>query len=356
MIDSGRNGWVMVVLSALAGILVVALVAALVYVFVLRDESPSTARYESADFASQMPFTEPVLVGGPDTGASVSGGTVTQSPRCVASKLKSQLAARPDVARAWAQIVGVDVSGISSYLDTLRPQLITAPLQVTNHDYESGQPRELQSILDVGTAVLVDSQGIPRVRCACGNPLKPAKSKASEISGAPDGFDAAGIVTTFSADILDVVSVDSYRKNGTPEWITHDRKFLCRAPRGLGDKLLCVLSGLTPPFTADTLCFIYSQYSPEPSASRAIYLSAMSDGVPCHTILQGNPGISTSTGWELRGNDGRPIRQLPDNSAIEFDSSEGLVRCESRGDEFGCHFTQTSVGFVLSPTKAEFTR
>ena len=50
VIDSGRNGWVMVVLSALAGILVVALVAALVYVFVLRDESPSTARYESADF------------------------------------------------------------------------------------------------------------------------------------------------------------------------------------------------------------------------------------------------------------------------------------------------------------------
>ena len=90
---------------------------------------------------------------------------------------QSQLAARPDVARAWAQIVGVDVSGISSYLDTLRPQLITAPFRspitTTNPGSRGNCSQSLMSALRYSSTARV----FPCVRCACGNPLKPAKSR-----------------------------------------------------------------------------------------------------------------------------------------------------------------------------------
>ncbi|MFI0809139.1 DUF6777 domain-containing protein [Streptomyces echinatus] len=41
----------------------------------------------------------------------------------------------------------------------------------TNHGFRNGTATGYQSVLQAGTAVLVDGHGVPRVRCACGNPL-----------------------------------------------------------------------------------------------------------------------------------------------------------------------------------------
>lgn len=46
--------------------------------------------------------------------------------------------------------------------------------RVTNHGYRGGAATDYQAVLQTGTAVLVDGHGVPRVRCACGNPLTPA--------------------------------------------------------------------------------------------------------------------------------------------------------------------------------------
>ncbi len=44
---------------------------------------------------------------------------------------------------------------------------------MTNHGFLNGRPTPRQSVLQAGSAVLVDPYGVPRARCGCGNPLIP---------------------------------------------------------------------------------------------------------------------------------------------------------------------------------------
>jgi hypothetical protein len=44
---------------------------------------------------------------------------------------------------------------------------------VTNHGYVNGRATPIQSVLQAGTAVFVNSYGQPVVKCYCGNPLTP---------------------------------------------------------------------------------------------------------------------------------------------------------------------------------------
>ena len=54
---------------------------------------------------------------------------------------------------------------------------------MTNHGFANGQATELQSVLQAGTAVLVDQFGVPRVRCYCGNPLLPPRLTVTKYRG-----------------------------------------------------------------------------------------------------------------------------------------------------------------------------
>ena len=186
-------------LSVVAALLAAALTAVTVILIVDRKVP---ARYEASSFSSPNPFTESVARNSGEPARAVNsapGGVQTASYRssqsCDTGLLKSRLADDPSVAAAWAEIMGIGVDRIGATIDALRPATLVAPMQVTNHDYEAGKPVALQSVLDAGTAVLVDSDGVPRVRCACGNPLKPAGEKATEIHGAPADFDPGTVVT-----------------------------------------------------------------------------------------------------------------------------------------------------------------
>jgi hypothetical protein len=64
---------------------------------------------------------------------------------------------------------------------TLTPVLLRSDTRVTNHGYAGGRATPHQSVLQAGTAVLVDSFGVPRVRCACGNPLAPPAPTSSPV-------------------------------------------------------------------------------------------------------------------------------------------------------------------------------
>jgi len=79
------------------------------------------------------------------------------------------LASDPTWRSGDAATVGPDELG--GYLDSLTPVLLTADTRVTNHGYRDGQPLPFQAVLQAGTAVLVDTNGVPRARCAGGNPL-----------------------------------------------------------------------------------------------------------------------------------------------------------------------------------------
>lgn len=107
---------------------------------------------------------------------------------CDAAGLGNYLGQHPSQARAWASVFGISTESIPYYLNTLTPVVLTADTWVTNHSYTDGAAYAFQSVLQSGTAVLVDGAGVPRVRCACGNPLSPpanAPVGGYRLSGAP---------------------------------------------------------------------------------------------------------------------------------------------------------------------------
>ncbi|MEU6510976.1 DUF6777 domain-containing protein [Streptomyces sp. NPDC046942] len=74
---------------------------------------------------------------------------------------------------AFAGAAGISAPDLPGYLRGLTPVMLRADTRVTNHAYRAGQAAAYQAVLQAGTAVLVDNRGVPRVRCACGNPLGP---------------------------------------------------------------------------------------------------------------------------------------------------------------------------------------
>jgi hypothetical protein len=99
----------------------------------------------------------------------------TQQPTiCDVDKLEDFLT-DPDnkqKAQVWANIVGIRVDDIGEYLDGLTPVLLRHDTLVKNHDYKKGKGVPFDALLEAGIAVLVDKQGLPAVKCSCGNPLR----------------------------------------------------------------------------------------------------------------------------------------------------------------------------------------
>ncbi|MFC1432046.1 DUF6777 domain-containing protein [Streptacidiphilus sp. N1-3] len=118
-----------------------------------------------------------------------------QLSSCDTAQLSSYLGSHPDQARAWAGAQGIAPSSIGSYLRTLTPVVLRLDTRVTNHGYAGGVATTFQSVLQTGTAVLIDSHGLPRMRCACGNPLlAPSSTKAAYTGPAWTSFQAASVV------------------------------------------------------------------------------------------------------------------------------------------------------------------
>lgn len=109
----------------------------------------------------------------PATTPGLYGGT-RDSRTCDPDAMVEFLAAEPAKAAAWAGVLGVTPAAIPSYVAELTPVLLRSDTYVTNHGYRDGQATTLTSVLQAGTAVLVDRYGTPRVKCFCGNPLTPA--------------------------------------------------------------------------------------------------------------------------------------------------------------------------------------
>jgi hypothetical protein len=93
---------------------------------------------------------------------------------CDVQQLTGFLQQHADKAAAWAGVLGITTGNIAGYVATLTPVLLTNDTLVTNHGYRNGDATTLQSVLQAGTAVLVDATGTPRVKCNCGNPLTAA--------------------------------------------------------------------------------------------------------------------------------------------------------------------------------------
>jgi hypothetical protein len=83
----------------------------------------------------------------------------------------SFLAENPSKLAAWASVEGISSTEVPAYVRGLTSVLLRTDTWVTNHGYSGSHATTLSSVLQAGTAVMVDSYGVPRVKCFCGNPL-----------------------------------------------------------------------------------------------------------------------------------------------------------------------------------------
>jgi hypothetical protein len=187
---------------AIGAAVVVVLVAVAAIVVVSRGGSSEAVRLEPAADAGPDPFTqtvtatevatlsEPVTASAAELTAAADTDDATGTPSvagttpglyggtrdersCDAGKLADFLADNPDKAEAWAGVLDIEADQVPEYLAGLTPVVLTADTLVTNHGFSDGTATPRQSVLQAGSAVMVDAEGTPRVRCSCGNPLTP---------------------------------------------------------------------------------------------------------------------------------------------------------------------------------------
>ncbi len=125
---------------------------------------PSQIVFEQADSRGEAPFAPEAEI-----------------TECRPDHLIGFLDSEPRVADAWATAAGVSTGDITETIQSYTPAVLVDDTRVTNHAYRGGVARGFQATLEAGTAVLVDDAGVPRVRCACGNPLAPAQPIDEEV-------------------------------------------------------------------------------------------------------------------------------------------------------------------------------
>ncbi len=183
-----RFSWKVVAFIVVAA----ALLGAVVGVVVVKVTSSDTTALtlEPADSAGANPFTDSVASGGPvafppnvqtataatrasftkdaKTGALVAAASAPglyggsgETHVCNPQQIVDFLATDPAKAKAWASVFDISTDDIASYVASLTPVLLTSDTLVTNHGYHNGKATSLQSVLQSGTAVLVDCHRHP---------------------------------------------------------------------------------------------------------------------------------------------------------------------------------------------------
>ncbi|WP_405578663.1 DUF6777 domain-containing protein [Streptomyces sp. NBC_01092] len=130
-------------------------------------------------------------------------GGSKQPTVCDVARLKEFLTdpANDRKAQAWAAALSITTDGIPGYLDRLTPVLLRHDTLVKNHDYKKGKATPFNALLQTGIAILVDQQGLPAVKCSCGNPLRPFEGDTTRIKVEFDdrndewkGYDKSSVV------------------------------------------------------------------------------------------------------------------------------------------------------------------
>ncbi|OHV48898.1 serine/threonine-protein kinase [Pseudofrankia sp. BMG5.36] len=157
--------------------------------------------------SDQRRVTPPKGAGGTFSGSTpgLYGGTRNKAA-CDQGAMVAFLQAHPGQAAAWAATLGISVMSIADYVAGLTPVILRSDTAVTNHGYRNGHATAFQSVLQAGTAVLVDKYGVPVSRCFCGNPLTPAQREFSSsqhyIGTGWTGFSPGAVSTIEKSDTM----------------------------------------------------------------------------------------------------------------------------------------------------------
>jgi hypothetical protein len=207
--------------ALVALLITAALTVGVMAVLVIRQQQDQTngqVYLEAGGTVGSNPFVPlvtppPELSGNPgDDGTSFQqAASMNSGTTCDPEKLISHLTSDQQAGEAWVRALNYDRtlswSGgsriesqqIPAYIRELTPRLLVDDLRVTNYQFTNGVALPVQSVLEKGTAVLVDAKGTARVRCASGNPLTPmVQLKVPPIyRGTPwPGFQPQKVVVT----------------------------------------------------------------------------------------------------------------------------------------------------------------
>jgi hypothetical protein len=236
-VKATRSPWMIVALAAVVGVLIGAIAVVVLWP---GESSAKAVTLEPADQAGDDPFTESVQTGevpvieqpaveaasavrddlprDNSTALLVATGTAPglyggsgDAQVCDPEKLVAFLDEHQDKAQAFAGVLGIVPEGIGDYVATLTPVVLISDTLVTNHGFENGHATALTSVLQAGTAVMVDQQGVPRVKCNCGNPLTEPKvvptDEWSVRGDAWDDFERASVTGIVAGDTVDEFTV-----------------------------------------------------------------------------------------------------------------------------------------------------
>jgi hypothetical protein len=164
---------------------------------------------------------------------TVSGGTpglyggTERVGSCDVARQIDDLTADPSRTSAFARVAGVSPAAVPDYLRGLAPVVLRADTRVTDHGYRGGRATGFQAVLQAGTAVLVDDRGVPRVRCACGNPLTPpvAMRGGAVVGGQPwSGYrpDQVIVVSPSEQAVTEITIIDLAGHSWIERRIGHD--------------------------------------------------------------------------------------------------------------------------------------
>ncbi|MFG2981121.1 DUF6777 domain-containing protein, partial [Streptomyces sp. NPDC048258] len=152
------------------------------------------------------------------------GGTRNVASCDVEKQIKF-LTQHTDKGKAFADPLKIGQPDIAAYLRSLTPVRLVWDTRVTNHGYKDAAATSYQAVLQAGTPVLVDDRGVPRVRCACGNPLAPpvaVKGKQTYSGKEWSSFQSSDLVAVKPAE----------KPVKTVTMFDHDRKGWYERPSG----------------------------------------------------------------------------------------------------------------------------
>ncbi|GAB2941323.1 DUF6777 domain-containing protein [Streptomyces heilongjiangensis] len=242
-----------------------------------QSPSASPTPSEPANVTRAVDGSAPGLYGGTRNTAS-----------CDVEKQIRYLQAVPAKNEAFADVVGVRASGVPGYLRALTPVQLRMDTRVTNHGYRDGAATAYQAVLQAGTAVLVDDRGVPRVRCACGNPLRPPvalKSTPEPKGDAWPSYRPQNVVVVERSTV--VVNVFVLYDPSRDDWFsrragdTGDQDRKTTPPVDQPSPSVSTPSSETPPTK-----------SPEPCPSTSKGDARDGTGSPCPSSSPANPSSS----------------------------------------------------------------
>ncbi|MFK8024393.1 MAG: DUF6777 domain-containing protein [Ilumatobacter sp.] len=161
----------------------------------VRSGGTATAEVGEDD-PEATPDSTTAVTGRAGTDDGVFAGTQGVAP-CQPEDLVGLLDPDAPETLEWARVLDVEISDIPEFVDGLTATVLTADTRITDHELIDGVAVPRQVVLQVGTGVLIDEFGAPRVRCASGSPLtlpEPVEGNTSYVGSGWDEFDPADTV------------------------------------------------------------------------------------------------------------------------------------------------------------------